>query len=61
MLHIRHVEPRESGPMPEAVLVADIPGKSRGVIGFAEVSRRAYAEGCESSPGINDGRSLARK
>ena len=36
--------------MPEAVLVAVAPGAQPAVIGFAEVSRRAYAEGCDTSP-----------
>jgi aminoglycoside 6'-N-acetyltransferase I len=38
------------GIMPEAVFVAtdaDLPNE---LVGFAEVSRRAYAEGCETSP-----------
>jgi aminoglycoside 6'-N-acetyltransferase I len=35
------------GSMPEAVLLA-VEGDR--VVGFAEVSRRAYAEGCETSP-----------
>jgi aminoglycoside 6'-N-acetyltransferase I len=38
------------GLMPEAVFVAtdaDLPDE---LVGFGEVSRRAYAEGCESSP-----------
>jgi aminoglycoside 6'-N-acetyltransferase I len=40
---------RGPGTMPEAVLVAvDDAGQS--LVGFAEVSRRAYAEGCETSP-----------
>jgi aminoglycoside 6'-N-acetyltransferase I len=38
------------GGMPEAVLVAVEPGPRGTVIGFAELSRRAYAEGCETSP-----------
>ena len=33
--------------MPEAVLVAVEGGR---VVGFAEISRRNYAEGCETSP-----------
>ena len=37
-----------AGGVPEAVLVA-IATDGR-VLGFAEVSRRAYAEGCETSP-----------
>jgi aminoglycoside 6'-N-acetyltransferase I len=41
-------EPREGpGTMPEAVLVADADGTP---VGFAEVSRRLYAEGCSTSP-----------
>jgi aminoglycoside 6'-N-acetyltransferase I len=40
--------PASAGGVPEAVLVAvDTDGR---VIGFAELSRRAYAEGCETSP-----------
>lgn len=35
--------------MPEAVLVAAA-GRSQSIVGFAEISRRAYAEGCETSP-----------
>jgi aminoglycoside 6'-N-acetyltransferase I len=42
--------PGTLGAMPEAVLVAVAPGSHPAVIGFAEVSRRAYAEGCDSSP-----------
>jgi aminoglycoside 6'-N-acetyltransferase I len=38
------------GTMPEAVLVAIAGGSPSLVAGFAEVSRRAYAEGCETSP-----------
>jgi aminoglycoside 6'-N-acetyltransferase I len=38
------------GTMPEAVLVATAGGSPSLVVGFAEVSRRAYAEGCETSP-----------
>jgi len=37
-----------AGGMPEAVLVAVAPDGR--VLGFAEISRRAYAEGCETSP-----------
>jgi aminoglycoside 6'-N-acetyltransferase I len=37
------------GTMPEAVLVAADDGDGS-LLGFAEVSRRAYAEGCETSP-----------
>ena len=36
--------------MPEAVLVAETAGATPALVGFAEVSRRAYAEGCETSP-----------
>jgi RimJ/RimL family protein N-acetyltransferase len=36
-----------TGTMPEAVLVAESDGA---LVGFAEVSRRLYAEGCETSP-----------
>ena len=42
--------PRIQGTMPEAVLVAVAPEAALALIGFAEVSRRAYAEGCETSP-----------
>jgi aminoglycoside 6'-N-acetyltransferase I len=42
--------PGTLGTMPEAVLVAVAPGSHPAVIGFAEVSRRAYAEGCNTSP-----------
>jgi aminoglycoside 6'-N-acetyltransferase I len=38
------------GTMPEAVLVATAGVSPPLVVGFAEVSRRAYAEGCETSP-----------
>jgi aminoglycoside 6'-N-acetyltransferase I len=38
------------GAMPEAVLVATAGVSPSLVVGFAEVSRRAYAEGCETSP-----------
>ena len=37
----------QAGDMPEAVLLAVEEDR---VVGFAELSRRAYAEGCESSP-----------
>lgn len=40
---------RGAGMMPEAVLVAAEAGTGT-LVGFAEVSRRAYAEGCDSSP-----------
>jgi aminoglycoside 6'-N-acetyltransferase I len=44
-------EPRRGpGTMPEAVLVAETGGSAAALVGFAEVSRRAYAEGCETSP-----------
>ncbi len=40
-----------SGVLPEAVLVAAIPAEpAERLIGFAELSRRAYAEGCATSP-----------
>jgi aminoglycoside 6'-N-acetyltransferase I len=42
--------PQGAGAMPEAVLVAAAGGPACRLVGFAEVSRRAYAEGCESSP-----------
>jgi aminoglycoside 6'-N-acetyltransferase I len=38
------------GAMPEAVLLAVEPGPGGSLLGFAEVSRRAYAEGCNTSP-----------
>ncbi len=39
------------GVLPEAVLVAVAPGTSAPfLVGFAELSRRAYAEGCNTSP-----------
>jgi aminoglycoside 6'-N-acetyltransferase I len=42
---------RRGGMMPEAVLVAVQLGEAADlVVGFAELSRRMYAEGCESSP-----------
>jgi aminoglycoside 6'-N-acetyltransferase I len=40
---------RGVGAMPEAVFVA-VTTESRDLVGFAEASRRAYAEGCETSP-----------
>jgi aminoglycoside 6'-N-acetyltransferase I len=44
-------EPRRGpGIMPEAVLVAEETLPGRELVGFAEVSRRPYAEGCETSP-----------
>jgi aminoglycoside 6'-N-acetyltransferase I len=43
--------PRErSGVLPEAVMVAETEGDTPAVVGFAEVSRRPYAEGCDTSP-----------
>jgi aminoglycoside 6'-N-acetyltransferase I len=41
---------RRGGLLPAAVLVAVDDGGSGRIVGFAEVSRRAYAEGCETSP-----------
>jgi aminoglycoside 6'-N-acetyltransferase I len=41
---------RAVGAMPEAVFVAEMPGAESDLVGFAEASRRAYAEGCETSP-----------
>jgi aminoglycoside 6'-N-acetyltransferase I len=38
------------GVLPEAVFVATDAHLPNELVGFAEVSRRAYAEGCESSP-----------
>jgi aminoglycoside 6'-N-acetyltransferase I len=44
-------EPRRGpGVMPEAVFVAENTSSTPALIGFAEVSRRAYAEGCETTP-----------
>ncbi|HEU5305038.1 MAG TPA: aminoglycoside 6'-N-acetyltransferase [Gemmatimonadales bacterium] len=40
----------EAGAMPEAVFVAEDPADPSALRGFAEVSRRAYAEGCDTSP-----------
>lgn len=40
---------RGLGAMPEAVFVAAT-AEAHGLVGFAEASRRAYAEGCETSP-----------
>jgi aminoglycoside 6'-N-acetyltransferase I len=37
-------------PLPEAVLVAADADRQSQLVGFAELSRRAYAEGCETSP-----------
>jgi aminoglycoside 6'-N-acetyltransferase I len=37
------------GSEPEAVLVASV-GRDLSLVGFAELSRRAYAEGCNTSP-----------
>jgi aminoglycoside 6'-N-acetyltransferase I len=44
------ISTRGPGTMPEAVLVAAEADPSPSLVGFAEVSRRAYAEGCETSP-----------
>ncbi len=42
---------RGRGAMPEVVFVALEPGRPpHAVVGFAEVSRRNHAEGCETSP-----------
>jgi aminoglycoside 6'-N-acetyltransferase I len=41
---------RRGGMLPEAVLVAEQHGDRPAVVGFAELSRRMYAEGCETSP-----------
>jgi aminoglycoside 6'-N-acetyltransferase I len=50
------------GGMPEAVLVAVEPRPLGPVIGFAELSRRAYAEGCDTSPvGFLEGWFVAAK
>jgi aminoglycoside 6'-N-acetyltransferase I len=41
---------RSVGTMPEQAFIAVTTGKGSEVLGFAEVSRRLYAEGCETSP-----------
>ena len=41
---------RRPGTIPEAVLVAAVAGHAGQLVGFAELSRRPYAEGCETSP-----------
>ena len=41
---------RRRGQDPEAVLVAVARGTKAPLLGFAELSRRVYAEGCETSP-----------
>ncbi len=41
---------RRGGLLPEAVFVAAAHDAPARLIGFAEVSRRAYAEGCDTSP-----------
>jgi len=41
---------RGPGAMPEVVFVAATQDPAPALVGFAEVSRRFYAEGCESSP-----------
>jgi aminoglycoside 6'-N-acetyltransferase I len=41
---------RRGGMLPEAVVVAEDPKNGPDILGFAELSRRLYAEGCESSP-----------
>ena len=41
---------RRRGQDPEAVLVALARGTRAPLLGFAELSRRVYAEGCETSP-----------
>jgi aminoglycoside 6'-N-acetyltransferase I len=48
----RYLEHPGPGPgaMPEAVFVAVDPEDPSALRGFVEVSRRAYAEGCETSP-----------
>jgi aminoglycoside 6'-N-acetyltransferase I len=38
------------GLMPEAVLVAVVDEPTPTLVGFAEVSRRPYAEGCDTTP-----------
>ena len=42
--------PPQGGGMPEAVLVAVESGARGALLGFVELSRRAYAEGCDTSP-----------
>jgi aminoglycoside 6'-N-acetyltransferase I len=42
--------PGGPGAMPEAVFVAIVAAPDATLVGFAEVSRRAYAEGCKTSP-----------
>jgi aminoglycoside 6'-N-acetyltransferase I len=39
-----------AGGLPEAVFVAADAAAPHRIVGFAEVSRRAYAEGCATSP-----------
>lgn len=41
---------RRGGMLPEAVVVAEDPENAADILGFAELSRRLYAEGCETSP-----------
>ena len=41
---------RSGGVLPEAVVVAEDPENAPDILGFAELSRRLYAEGCETSP-----------
>lgn len=41
---------RRGGLLPEAVFVAAADDAPVRLVGFAEVSRRAYAEGCDTSP-----------
>lgn len=41
---------RRGGMLPEAVVVAEDPENPPDILGFAELSRRLYAEGCETSP-----------
>ena len=41
---------RRGGLLPEAVFVAVADDAPARLVGFAEVSRRAYAEGCDTSP-----------
>jgi aminoglycoside 6'-N-acetyltransferase I len=43
--------PTGLGAIPEAVFVAELAGHpTNGLVGFAEVSRRAYAEACTTTP-----------
>jgi aminoglycoside 6'-N-acetyltransferase I len=43
-------QPPQAAGMPEAVLVAVQSGGRGTLLGFAELARRTYAEGCDTSP-----------